>query len=287
MPLPHYAPDASKADHGKLLLIAGSARLPGAALLAAKAALRCGCGTVRVAAPQSVASQLAMHLPELMAIPLPETSHGTLSLQSLEGVFAQFAACDAVVVGPGLDEGVGVRQVCLRAISECPLPLLIDASALSALGEAEEDVSLSSDGAARVLTPHPGEMKSLTPHDVPPESDPDARATLAQEWAQNHGATLVLKGRATLIAAPSGDIYRNTAGTRGMGTAGSGDVLAGIIGGFLAQGMNATHAAVWGVHAHALAGEHAAQQLGDDGLMASDFLERLPVVLRDLRLKTA
>lgn len=284
MPLPRYAPNASKADYGKLLIIGGSARLPGAALLAARAALRSGCGTVRVAAPKSVASLLAVHLPELMCVPLPETSHGTASLEAYDVLEKQFESCDAVIVGPGLDDGVGVRQTCLRVIEECPLPLLIDASALTALGESDDDVTLGTEHAPRILTPHPGEMKLLTDAEIPPESDLETRETFAREWATAHAATLVLKGRATFIC-DADNAYLNTAGTRGMGTAGSGDVLTGIIGSFLAQGMNATHAAVWGVHAHALAGERAAQEFGDDGMMASDFLERLPFVLRDLRLK--
>ena len=133
----------------------------------------------------------------------------------------------------------------------------------------------------RVFTPHPGELSALIGAKVAAiESD---RAGIALDFAREPRGTLVLKGAETLIASPEGALYVNTAGTRGLGTAGSGDVLAGVIGGLLAQNMDAIGAAVWGVHLHALAGEAAAQDLGEDGLLASDFVERLPVVLRSLR----
>ncbi len=317
LPLPHYEDDASKHDYGKLLVIAGSQRLPGAAILAARAALRCGCGTVRVAAPQSVALHIGVAVPELMVLPLPETAQGTLVRAGWEQLQAQFALCDAVVIGPGLDEAPETAELIRQVVAEAPLPLLLDASALLALvgdedakskgdasallalvgdedakskgkSDSEKPAPCGSDKAPRVWTPHPGEMKKLlgaSSADVDLETE-ESRIHVALDFAQRHNSTLVLKGRETLVAAPDGEVFKNTAGTRGLGTAGSGDVLAGVIGGLLAQGMDAARGAMWGVHLHALAGEAAQKDLGDDGMMARDFLERLPIVLRFLRRAT-
>ncbi|MBV9469126.1 MAG: NAD(P)H-hydrate dehydratase [Abitibacteriaceae bacterium] len=287
MPLPDWAADASKDDYGKLLIIAGSARLPGAAILAARAALRVGCGTVRVAAPKGVASYIGVVVPELMVLPMPETEDGTMARSALELLERQYKPCDAAVIGPGLDNHDEVNELIQQIVPKIPLPAVIDAQALTTLAAPSLDtpVDYGTNQAARIFTPHPGEMSTLIGREVD-EIETD-RENTALEFARTRNATLVLKGRETLIAAPDGGLYRNTAGTRGMGTAGSGDVLAGVIGGLLAQGIEATTAAVWGVHLHALAGEAAAQDKGDDGMMASDFLELLPYVLRELRSETS
>ena len=169
-------------------------------------------------------------------------------------------------------------------MAQSPLPLLFDATAILALGKTRNP-DFGSKNAARIATPHLAELSTLCGED--PEKLENERETFAPQWAKDHNVTLVFKGRETLICAPDGTTYKNTAGTRGMGTAGSGDVLAGVIGGLLAQGMEASHAATWGVHLHALAGEAAKEDLGDDGMMARDFLERIPGVLRYLRRVTS
>lgn len=271
--LHQFEDDASKADYGKLLVIGGSARLPGAILLAARAALRMGCGTVRVAAPKSIATALGIACPELMVLPLPETTRGTIAMGAAQVLADQFQLCDAVVIGPGIDEEDETSRLARAFVEKCPLPCGVDASAISA-ASSERTPSFSG---PRVVTPHPGEMKMLLE-----DFDPARGEQIARDWARERGAVLVLKGRATIIAAPSGEAWKNTAGTRGLGTAGSGDVLAGAIGSLLAQGNAPEIAALYGVHLHALAGEDAARIRGDDGLMASDFLERLPFVRRDL-----
>lgn len=279
LPLRDFSDDADKADYGKLIIVAGSARLPGAAILAARAALRSGCGTVRVAAPQSVATAIGIHVPELMVIPLPETSDGTLAAGAWPILEKQFEPCDAAVIGPGLDSNEETDELCRKFLAACPLPTLVDATAL--LAYASGSTLSGADKAPRVWTPHLAEMQSLLGSKK--KIDESQRESIAREWAASQQSTLVFKGRETLIAAADGALYKNTAGTRGLGTAGSGDVLAGLIGGFLAQGMDATRAAIYGVHVHALAGEAAAKDMGDDGMMARDFLESVPSVLRYLR----
>jgi hydroxyethylthiazole kinase-like uncharacterized protein yjeF len=284
LPLPAYSATASKADRGKLLLVAGSRRLPGAALLAARAALRTGAGTVRLAAPAGVALALGIAFPELMVLPLPETPAGTTALAALDTIEAQYGAVDAAVVGPGLDEHGETLELARRMVVGVPAPLVVDATALPA-GAATRDALVGPGSAPRVLTPHNAEMAALVGSEPPPEEgdEPARRETVARESAARWRVTLVLKGRATLVAAPEGRLYRNTAGSRGLGTAGSGDALAGAIGGLLAQGLDATAAAVWGVYLHARGGELAADELGHDGLLASDVVERLPRALRTLR----
>jgi hydroxyethylthiazole kinase-like uncharacterized protein yjeF len=287
LPLPQYSDDSDKADYGKLLIVAGSRRLPGAAILAARAALRAGCGTVRVAAPESVAVAIGTQVPELMVLPLPETPAGTIALETSTRLAEQYEPCDAAVIGPGLDDDEETRVLLRRLALEMPLPAVLDASALLALGDAQPTYLHS-----RILTPHRREFETLRGKANEPLSP--SRETLAADYARQckGDVTLVLKGRETLIAAQPDKLYRNTAGTRGLGTAGSGDVLAGIIGSlltqFAAQKIDgaALRAAVWGVHLHALCGEAAEKDLGDDGLTASDLIARLPGVLRYLRKQT-
>ena len=262
IPLPDYADDANKSDYGKLLLIAGSRRLPGAAILAARAALRAGCGTVRAALPESIALAVGAAVPELMVLPLPETSAGTLAKSALQFLQEQYELCDAVVIGPGLDDNEETAQLCREIVGACPLPMVVDAAALDAFDKKFDYP------APRILTPHSGEMNGISPKDAGGQ------------------VTLVSKGRETIISGEA-VLLRNEAGTRGLGTAGSGDVLSGIIGGFLAQGIEPTIAAAWGVHLHALAGEAAEKDLGDDGIMASDLIARAPGVLRYLRRQVA
>ncbi len=287
LPLVEHGDDASKADRGKLLIVAGSPRLPGAAILAARAALRVGCGTVRVAAPASVATLIGIVVPELMVLPLPETSSGTPSLAALALLEEQYGSCDAAVVGPGMGEDEETDRLARRLVEEMPLPLVVDAQALLALAPMTPGHPLGAPS-PRILTPHAGEMAALSGMSVDAiEAD---REGIASRFAGEWGTILLLKGRETLIVsspsrdAEAGDSYRNTAGTPGLGTAGSGDVLAGVIGGLLAQGNEPLAAAVWGVHLHALAGEAAAGDEGDDGMIASDIVDRLPRALRALRL---
>lgn len=283
LPLPEYSDDANKADYGKLLLIAGSRRLPGAAILAARAALRVGVGTVRLAAPESIATAIGIAVPELMVIPLPETSSGTLALGASTLLLAQYEACDAAIIGPGLDEHDETRELCKTLAHEIPLPCVLDASAILAMAGERPKFA-----APRIFTPHLQELSVLIGQEI--KVIAAAREKTVSEFVHDWKSVLVFKGRDTLIAEPKTELYKNTSGTRGLGTAGSGDVLAGIIGGLLAQTTmqkwEASRAAIWGVHLHALAGEACEKDFGDDGMTASDLLSRLPGVLRYARKQT-
>lgn len=276
MPLPDWSDDANKGTRGKLLIVGGSKRIAGAVILAARAALRAGCGSVRVAAPESVAVHIGIAVPELMVIPLPETKQGTIAAAALELIAEQSKACQAIVLGPGLDENEETDAVVREIVASAPLPTVIDAQALTALGKKPKFGE-----APRVLTPHDVEFEVLSGSNIGED-----RVQAAADFVTKGGAVLVLKGRESIIAAPGETPVQNEAGSRALGTAGSGDVLAGIIGSLLAQGLGAREAAVWGVHMHALAGEAVAKDGGEDGVMARDFIERLPGIQKYLRRST-
>jgi ADP-dependent NAD(P)H-hydrate dehydratase len=261
MPLPV---PSDKDERGKLLIVAGSEPLPGGAILPAAAALRVGCGTVRVALPPSLSLAVGTAVPELMIVGREELAH-------------HLAACAAVVAGPGMVEDAAGDRLLAELIADCPLPLVVDARALYVWADRRPKRMAG----PRVFTPHARELSEMLRRPVD-ELVADRSAT-ASAFAADHGVTFVFKGARTVIAAPDGGLFVNKAGSRGLGTAGSGDTLAGIIGGFLAQGLAAAEAAVWGVSVHALAGELVAAELGDDGVMASDLLPKLPLVLRRLR----
>lgn len=272
-PLPDWSDETAKHNRGKLLIIGGSARIPGALILAARAALRSGCGTVRVAAPESVALHIGIAVPELFVIPLPETEGGNIAAGAMTLLEKQFESCQAVVLGPGMDENAETDTLAREIIAACELPLLVDAQALISLGE-----ELKIGSGPRVLTPHDAEFQALSGGEVGED-----RAQTATDFAAKTGATLVLKGHHSLIATPEQVTIEEDAGTRALGTAGSGDVLAGIIGSLLAQGLSAHHAAIWGTYFHSKAGEETAKDLGEDGVMARDFIERLPGIQKFAR----
>lgn len=287
MPLPEYSDDAHNAAHGKLLIIAGSRRLPGAAILAARAALRCGCGSVRVAAPESVALQIGIAVPELMVLPMPETADGTLALGAQPLLEAQVEACDAAVIGPGADVSEETAQLLQALARNLALPSVLDAAAIIALSGAKIKFS-----APRLITANAQELSDVTGNDL--KKIQAAPEESAKEYAHDWKSTVVLKDHETLVAIPNGALYKNEASTRGLGIAGSSDVLSGIIGGLLAQlaaqmttqKMSIASAAIWSVHLHSLAGEAGEKDFGDDSLMASNIIARLPGVLRYARKHT-
>ncbi|CAF1050749.1 unnamed protein product [Adineta ricciae] len=295
MPLPDWNDNTNKSSRGKLLIVGGSRRLPGAVILAARAALRIGCGTVRVAVPESIATAMGVAVPELMILPLAETSHGTIAASAASKLIKeQMKVCSAIVLGPGIDEDKDTEKAIRELLEKASLPTVVDAQALFAYDIKQKPT------AARILTPHEDEFKALRNGK---EVDMTAPEPVANEFAQQSNAILVLKGQNTFIATPEGSVFKNEAGSRALGeqytseitrsninfvagTAGSGDTLAGIIGGLLAQGIEAHTAAIWGVYFHAIAGEIVSKEVGEDGAMASDFINRLPAIQQRLRQET-
>ncbi len=279
--LPVRKPDGHKGDFGKLLVVGGSTGLTGAATLAALAAARSGCGTVRVGCPTSVQPVLAVKLTECMTVPLPDVrKRGALALRSLGEVRKLVTLHDALVIGPGLGLHHETAELVRRLLGNMAIPSIVDADALKALkGHAEQLAERTGTGEV-ILTPHAGEFEVMTGTAVP--SDIHERIALAIKTARAMKAVLVLKGSPTVVASPGGICYLNPTGNSGMATGGSGDVLSGMIGSFLAQGLCAIDAARCGVYFHGLAGDIAAEKHTERAMIAGDLIETLPLVFHAL-----
>jgi hydroxyethylthiazole kinase-like uncharacterized protein yjeF len=280
---PRREPAAHKGRFGHLLVVAGSVGQTGAAVLAANGALRAGAGLVTVAAPLSCLGTVAAARAEIMTEPLPETPTGGPSEEALERVLTLAGERDAVVLGPGLGQDPSTGAFVRELVRRCPKPLLVDADALNALAAApagERARVLRSRTAATVLTPHPGEMARLTGE--PPAELQGHRGDAARGLARESGAVVVLKGQRTVVAEPGGRSAVNPTGNPGMGTGGTGDVLAGVVGALLAR-HESWLAATAGVYVHGRAGDLAAATLGEEGLLAGDVVDSLPRAVESLR----
>ena len=263
-----------KGTYGHVLAVGGSRSKPGAILMTGKAALRAGAGLSTVATASSAAEALLATAPELMLEPTGELSDGTLGPEQFDESW--FTGKSVVAVGPGLGTSAASAALVQRIAAACPLPLVIDADGLAAVSA---DL-LRKRNAPTVLTPHPGEMGRMIGTDAASVQRDRVRA--AREFAAHAGAHVVLKGNRTLTASPDGDVVVNPTGTPGMATAGSGDVLTGMIAAFLAQfpdrPVRDTVAAA--VYLHGAAGELAASEHGEQGMLATDISHHLPEAIR-------
>ena len=275
-PLPRIAADADKEDRGRVLVIAGSREIPGAAILAGTAALRAGAGKLVIATAQSVAAHLAVAVPEARVVALPETAAGAFAMQALELLDPCVENADAVLIGPGLMDENGTDIFVARLLAKLTrVPVILDALAMNAVKLGQRPAQ------PLLLTPHAGEMahlRGLSKDAV--QANPElAVVSAAREW----NAVVALKGGATLIATPGGNRWRHESGHPGLATSGSGDVLAGLIAGLAAQQMPLEQACAWGVVLHALAGRELARRLGPLGFLARELPAEVPRLLRRLR----
>jgi NAD(P)H-hydrate epimerase len=280
-------PDSNKGSYGHALIVAGARGKAGAAALAGYGALRSGAGLVTVATPEDALPTVASFRPELMTAPLAQTDSGTISLRNFEyNRFADLVAQKNVLaIGPGLSMNHETQQFVRRVLLECPLPIVLDADGLNALAAwPDEFVKALGDRRtpALVLTPHPGEMARLLGSTVVAvQSD---RLGSAQRAASKYKAFVVLKGFHTIVAAPNGEAFINSTGNPGMATAGTGDVLTGILAGLTAQFGTERWERVlgFGVYLHGLAGDIAAAKFGEAPLIASDLIESIPAAFARL-----
>jgi ADP-dependent NAD(P)H-hydrate dehydratase len=260
-PLPALDPQRGKVSRGSLLVVGGSDTVPGAVTLAGLAGLRAGAGTLQIATTRHAAPIVAGAVPEARVASLP-TVRGELAPGAIAAIARLAADCDAIVLGPGTQAAHVARA------ARGDATWVIDASAITGFS------TLTRRPANVVLTPHPGEMASLCDLDT---SDVLARcADLARDTAARLGCVVALKGRVTFIAAPDGRLFESTAGNHGLGTSGSGDVLAGVIAGLAARGADCVQAAVWGVHLHGRAGDALARRIGPLGYLARELLDEIP-----------
>jgi len=266
------AVDAHKGDFGKVLIIAGSVGMSGAAALAGRAALRAGAGLVRVATAKSALPIVASIEPSYTTIPLAEDSAGQISSNAINTILTEMNENDAVAFGPGVGISLKLRSVVQTLIEQKQLRLVIDGDGLNNLSKLKDWPSKLK--AEVVLTPHPGEMKRLW-SGLFRDQMPSERQQQAAQLAKQTGTVVVLKGARTVVT-DSQKVYINKTGNPGMATAGSGDVLTGVITALIGQGFSIFDAAVLGVYIHGLAGDIAAEKIGQVSLMATDIIESLP-----------
>jgi hydroxyethylthiazole kinase-like uncharacterized protein yjeF len=270
--LPRRAKSANKGDFGRVLIVAGSVGMTGAAAMAAASALRAGAGLVYVGCPNSLNDILEVKLTEAITVPLPETEARSLSPRGLDQILAFAERVDAVALGPGAGRHPETAQLLRQLVTKLTKPMVVDADGLNALSE---DVSvLEGDHASLILTPHPGEMSRLLGISI--AAVQERRDEVAQQAAQRFRAVALLKGACTLIAAEGRTMMVNPTGNPGMATGGTGDVLTGTILAFLGQGIPPFEAAAAGAYVHGLAGDVAAERIGQTGLIAGDLIEALP-----------
>jgi hydroxyethylthiazole kinase-like uncharacterized protein yjeF len=278
--LPRRAPSSHKGTFGHAGIIAGSVGKTGAAALAARAALRSGAGLVTVATPSSVNDTLEGKLLEAMTMPMPETKARTLARSGLDRLVAFINARTAVAVGPGLSTHPETVELVHALIGRLEKPAVLDADALNAL--AGRTTLLAECKIPPILTPHPGEMARLE-EQATPQSVNEDRIGTATRFAQRRGVIVVLKGARTIIANPDGRVAICPTGNAGMATAGTGDVLTGMIVGLLAQRLTGWDAACAATFYHGLAGDLAAAERGQAGMTAGDLIERIPQALAAVR----
>lgn len=270
--LPVEAPDIHKGHRGHLLVLAGSKGKTGAAALTSLAALRAGAGLVTLGIPRSLNGILEQKLTEAMTYPLPETEAGSFSLEAEQEIMQLLQGKSALALGPGLSTHEETVLLARRIVSACPVPVVVDADGLNAL--AGDLSALHSCAAPVILTPHPGEMgRLLGLSNSEVQAD---RVGLAERFAQEHGCHLVLKGSRTIIARPDGGIHVNPTGNPALASGGSGDVLTGILAGFLARGFSPDMAAICGVYLHGLSADFLAESMGEAGILAGDLIEAIP-----------
>ena len=267
---------AHKGTFGHAGLIAGSAGKTGAAAMAAMAALRIGAGLVTVATPRSVSDVLEAKLLEAMTFPAPETEARTLSKQALESLRAFAADKTALAIGPGIGTHPDTQTLVHNLLVEVNKPMVLDADGINALAGHRE--MLSRAGGPLILTPHPGEMARLL--EITSAEVQRDRLGVAARLAREQNVCVVLKGAGTIVAGPDGRLAVNSTGNPGMATAGTGDVLTGIITGLLVQGLSAWDAACAGVYLHGLAGDLAASEQSEIGLIAGDVIQAIPWALQ-------
>lgn len=275
-----------KGDYGHVLIVAGSKGKTGAAIMAAEACLRSGAGLVTIGVPETLADVFQAAVKEAMVLPLPDSGHGTLSASSFEKVrdFLSQQA-DVLAIGPGITVSEDTSGLVIKLLGSVTAPMVLDADALNVIGGRRD--LFRKVKAPVILTPHAGEMARLLTSDAAKlsgrQDDTELRTaveagriSISRSYAREAKVYLVLKGAPTIIADPEGRIRINTTGNPGMATAGTGDVLIGMISGFLGQGLNPVDASCLAVYIHGFAGDIASKTKGMHSLIASDIIDSIP-----------
>ena len=260
-----------KGDCGRVLIIAGSKEMAGAAVFAARAAIKCGSGLVKVCTARQIFPVLQISVPEATCI-------------TWDKIKGDLSAFDAVAIGPGMGVGRRTKNILERVLREYTKTVVIDADGLNTVaGDSRLRQLVKAARAQVIMTPHIGEAKRLLDRSWPADEKGEAsKEAVAEALMKAYGCVAVVKGAGTLVADPDGEAYTNTTGNPGMATAGSGDVLTGVITSLAGQGLDPFSAARAGVFLHGLSGDLAAEQTGEYGLTASDIANYVPFAIKEL-----
>ena len=270
--------NSHKGTYGRALIIAGSKTMTGAALLSAEAALKSGTGIVELGVPERVLSLVSGKIPEIIIKNLPEDIKGNLCYKSGIAILREAEKASALLLGPGIGNAETVKEAVFEVIKNCSRPMVIDADGLNVISE-DTSVLLEKSNEI-IITPHPKEMARLMGVGV--DQVQKDRIGYAESFAEKFDVIVVLKGFRTIVAIPEGKTYINSSGNPGMATAGSGDVLAGIITAFLAQGMKAQEAAYSGAYIHGASGDICAKNIGQWGMTAADIIRFIPHTIKEI-----
>ena len=279
--LPSRPKASHKGTYGHVLLVAGSRGKTGAALMAAKACLKAGAGLVTIGSPETVVTSLQSRVTEEMILPLDDKGNGTLSFKAADSIMKFLTARgNVLVIGPGLSVDEEIKKLLTEVVTHAHVPIVIDADGLNAISGKTGIIRKCKTPV--ILTPHPGEMSRLEGIESGDGTVSQDRITRALSLAGKTKAYVVLKGVPTVTATPDGEACINSSGNPGMATAGSGDVLTGIISAFLAQGLSPADASALGVYIHGYAGDIVADKKGQRSMVASDIIHELPRVFRSI-----
>jgi hydroxyethylthiazole kinase-like uncharacterized protein yjeF len=294
--IPERRKYSHKGDYGHVLIVAGSKGKTGAALMASKACLRTGAGLVTIGVPESLSDVFQSRVTEEMTLILPDRGDGTLSAKALDKILDFLnKTADVLAIGPGIGVSIETKKLMKTLIKNSSIPIIIDADGINSI-KGERGI-FSKTEAPVILTPHPGEMARLLSQKSEVRSQkPEVAAGIslrdeierdrlntAMSFSKETGTYLVLKGVPTVVATPDGRSFINSAGNPGMATGGVGDVLTGMISGFLSQTMNPLHACILGVYMHGLAGDIAASEKGQHPLIATDIIDKIPFAFYSLK----
>lgn len=274
-PMPFRNPFSHKGDYGRILVLAGSRGMTGAACLASNACLRSGAGLVTLGVPCSLLPIVGAQLACVMSYPFPETQEQSFSSSGVKEILDIAEKMDVVVLGPGLSQNADTKKMVQEILRHLQLPVVLDADGLNALAQNIE--ILTQRKFPTILTPHPKEFSRLTKLSM--SAIAENKMDIAGEFASKYQCTLVLKFAPTLVT--DGErFFTNTTGNPGMATAGSGDVLTGVIAALLGQKFSPFEASQLGVWAHGYAGDLCAKEIGEIGMIASDILLKLPLAFQ-------
>ena len=281
-PLPDHPDDSDKSDRGLCVLVAGSRELPGPAILAGLGAMRAGAGKVRIATGESIAITLGAAIPEARVIGFAEGADGCIAPDAIAGLVERLRGANSLTIGPGMQAGAALAILVQAVLNHAGTwPLILDAAALGMLPTISDRIIEWPGGT--ILLPHAGEMARLLERDRATVTDDPLGA--AHEAARAFNSIVVIKGEWSFIVSPDGDAFRFRGGGIGLATSGSGDTLAGIVGGLTARGADCLTAALSGVYLHGEAGRRLGGEVGTIGFLAREIPDQVPRLMDEIRIR--